>query len=135
MQRLVALLLTVAAVALAQFAWEFPVDYENTLTSPLVTSFTCEGRNYGYYADVDNNCEVYHVCLPVTDTSRNVIYTAHYSFICNNETIFSQNTLSCDTRDRAYPCEQAPSLFDFANRRFSYIPVEDTDSDDDPLFT
>ncbi|XP_071552189.1 U-scoloptoxin(01)-Cw1a-like [Panulirus ornatus] len=126
MQRLVALLLTVAAVALAQFAWELPVDYENTLTNPLVTSFTCEGRNYGYYADVDNNCEVYHICLPVVDEYGGVLRTAQYSFMCNNFTIFSQRSLTCDTRYDAYPCEDAPSLYDISNAGFGEVYEPET---------
>ncbi len=36
----------------------FAMDTDLFLYSPLSLSFTCEGREYGYYADVANNCQV-----------------------------------------------------------------------------
>ena len=39
-------------------AFLFAADAEQLLSQPLVTSFSCQNRDYGYYADVDNNCEV-----------------------------------------------------------------------------
>lgn len=52
-------------------------------------SFSCEGREYGYYADVENDCQLFHVCLPITysDGHRQ---TFRWSFICPEETIFNQ---------------------------------------------
>ena len=39
-------------------AYLFSADAETFLYQPLQTSFSCQGRDYGYYADVDNNCQV-----------------------------------------------------------------------------
>ena len=39
-------------------AYLFAADAETLLYSNLVTSFSCQGRDYGYYADVPNNCQV-----------------------------------------------------------------------------
>ena len=39
-------------------AYLFSADAETFLYQPLKTSFSCQGREYGYYADVDNNCQV-----------------------------------------------------------------------------
>lgn len=50
----------------ARMAFVFPADYE-FITGQVVESFTCEGRPYGYYADVDNACRVFHICLPIPD--------------------------------------------------------------------
>jgi hypothetical protein len=36
----------------------FAADAETFLLQPLKLSFSCDGREYGYYADVDNNCQV-----------------------------------------------------------------------------
>ncbi len=33
-------------------------DVEEFLYEPLKYTFSCEGRKSGYYADVDNNCQV-----------------------------------------------------------------------------
>ena len=35
-----------------------PAGADVVLTSSYVDTFSCEGQAYGYYADVDNNCEV-----------------------------------------------------------------------------
>ena len=44
--------------------YEFAAEAESLLIQPLVKSFSCEGRDYGYYADVANNCQVFHICWP-----------------------------------------------------------------------
>ena len=38
--------------------YEFAADTEQLLDAPLDTSFTCEGLDYGFYADVNNGCQV-----------------------------------------------------------------------------
>ena len=35
-----------------------PAGSDAVLSSPYVDSFSCEGQAYGYFADVQNNCEV-----------------------------------------------------------------------------
>ncbi|KAG7156551.1 U-scoloptoxin(01)-Cw1a-like [Homarus americanus] len=118
----VILVMALATLTLAKFAWELPIDYELSLSSPLDTSFTCEGRSYGYYADVDNNCEIFHVCLPVADASGTVVITLQYTFTCGNQTILSQDTATCKFREDAFPCDQAPTLYDVVNEEFGRIP-------------
>ena len=40
-------------------AYLFSADAETLLgNQPLRTTFSCQGREYGYYADVANNCQV-----------------------------------------------------------------------------
>jgi hypothetical protein len=97
-----------AATALA---YTFPADAETLLKTQLKTSFSCEGKAYGYYADVDNNCQVFHICLPIEDDAGAVIETAHWSFICGNQTIFDQATLTCNHEADALSCAEAPSLY------------------------
>jgi len=97
-----------AATALA---YSFPADAETLLKTDLKTSFKCEGKDYGYYADVDNNCQVFHICLPIEDDAGQVIETAHWSFICGNQTIFDQATLTCNHEADALSCAEAPSLY------------------------
>ena len=48
----------------AQSGYEFAADTEGLLNQPLVKDFSCEGRDYGYYADVANACQVFHICWP-----------------------------------------------------------------------
>ena len=90
-------------------------------------SFSCEGQDYGYYADVESACEVrenilffsrktppfqiFHICLPIQDNEGIVTSTAKYSFFCGNGTVFDQQFLVCNFPDEAFPCEESPSLF------------------------
>ncbi|CAB3223093.1 unnamed protein product [Arctia plantaginis] len=61
----------------------------SSIRENITDTFSCENRTYGYYADVDNECQVFHVCVPTqTPSGRNITY--RYSFICPNETIFNQ---------------------------------------------
>ncbi|XP_066979266.1 U-scoloptoxin(01)-Cw1a-like isoform X2 [Macrobrachium rosenbergii] len=115
------LCLATAAVALARHAWEFPALGETLLKSPLVNSFSCEGRTYGYYADMDNDCQVFHVCLPIADDSGEVVKTAHFSFLCGNQTVFSQESLTCAEPEFAFPCEESASLYDVINGEFGRV--------------
>ncbi|CAG2104120.1 unnamed protein product [Medioppia subpectinata] len=68
----------------------------------LRESFTCENRDYGYYADVDNNCQVFHVCVPPAQ---------HFSFFCPNTTIFDQRLLVCNDELFATPCREAERFY------------------------
>ncbi|KAL0126202.1 hypothetical protein PUN28_004968 [Cardiocondyla obscurior] len=61
------------------------VDYP-ALTSIPATSFSCRGLRGGYYADLETNCQVFHIC----DNGRKI------SFLCPNGTIFQQSQLICD---------------------------------------
>ncbi|MCL4148182.1 UNVERIFIED_CONTAM: hypothetical protein GTU68_050356 [Idotea baltica] len=122
MIRLALPLLALCALATARFAYQFPVDYEYVLRSNLVETFSCENLPYGYYADIENNCQVFHICLPVTDGQGDLIETAQFSFLCGNETVFSQESLSCVFESEAYPCDQARSLFEISNAEFGILP-------------
>uniref|UniRef100_A0A146L8P7 Chitin-binding type-2 domain-containing protein n=1 Tax=Lygus hesperus TaxID=30085 RepID=A0A146L8P7_LYGHE len=51
-----------------------------------VTSFSCAGRPIGYYADVENNCQTYHMCGEKGEM---------YSYACPNTTLFHQRMLIC----------------------------------------
>ncbi|KAK7076604.1 hypothetical protein SK128_012563 [Halocaridina rubra] len=77
--------------------------------------FSCEGRLYGFYADVDNGCRAYHVCEPVEDENGVVLETAHYTFMCGQRTIFDQQQMLCGHRDEAFPCANAASIYDQTN--------------------
>lgn len=60
-----------------------------SIRADITDNFSCANKSYGYYADVENDCQIFHVCLPVTyaDGKEN---TFRWSFICPEETIFSQ---------------------------------------------
>lgn len=60
-----------------------------SIRTDITDSFSCEGRSYGYYADVENDCQLFHVCLPMKyQDGRSQMF--RWSFICPEETIFNQ---------------------------------------------
>ncbi|XP_076039166.1 uncharacterized protein LOC143024266 [Oratosquilla oratoria] len=104
----------------ARMAYQFSAGSES-ITGPVSATFTCDGRPYGYYADVDNGCRIFHICQPIPDDAGSIIEYAHYSFACGNQTVFNQETLTCDHPEFAFPCDQAESLYDLKNSEFGRI--------------
>ena len=102
--------------------YEFANEAESLLIAPLVKSFSCDGRDYGYYADVANNCQVFHICWPKMNELEDIVGMNMWSFICGNQTVFDQATLTCNHVSAAFPCEESESLF--GNVDFFRIPEE-----------
>ncbi|XP_071536506.1 U-scoloptoxin(01)-Cw1a-like [Panulirus ornatus] len=93
----------------------------------LIDSFTCDDKGYGYYADKDNECQVFHVCLPFKEIypdsfTEDVTFT--FSFICPKYTVFSQDSLTCAWEVEALPCEEADKLYDINKNFFKIIRKE-----------
>ncbi|ROT68212.1 hypothetical protein C7M84_013664 [Penaeus vannamei] len=66
-----------AAVAFALAGGQEVLPFPETVPE---TSFSCADRPYGYYADTEANCQVFHICL-----NNNI-----WSFLCPNQTLFNQ---------------------------------------------
>ena len=64
-----------------------------------------------YYADVDNNCQLFHICLPTENAEGDIIDYQHWTFLCANGTVFDQQTLSCNYAEDAFPCEESEQLY------------------------
>lgn len=62
-----------------------------SIRSDIKDNFSCDGKAYGYYADVDNDCQIFHVCLPVTYPDGKG-QQFRWSFICPEDTTFNQVT-------------------------------------------
>ncbi|XP_063599619.1 U-scoloptoxin(01)-Cw1a-like [Penaeus indicus] len=122
--KVLAALLALAGVAAANSAYRFSDGYLDVLGAEPVQNFDCSGRAYGYYADVSSDCRVFHVCLPVADDLGELLETAQFSFFCGNQTVFSQESLTCAHSEEAFPCDQAETLFDVSNAGFGIIPED-----------
>nr|XP_045612065.1 U-scoloptoxin(01)-Cw1a-like [Procambarus clarkii] len=122
--KVVILLFGLVALAAARSAYLFSDGYLEVLGAEPARSFECAGRNYGYYADVPTDCRVFHVCLPISDDLGEVVETAQFSFFCGNQTVFSQESLTCSHPLEAFPCEQAETLYDLSNADFGKVPEE-----------
>ncbi|KAK7024222.1 hypothetical protein SK128_004556 [Halocaridina rubra] len=86
------------------------------LLGSIDTSFTCADRPYGYYADEDNSCRVFHVCNPAL-FSDGEIQTYQYSFMCGEGTVFDQNEMTCKMDFEATPCQEASNYY-YRNEQF-----------------
>jgi len=91
------------------------------LLGSVDTSFSCVNRPYGYYADQDNSCRVFHVCNPSLFSDGRV-ETYQYSFMCGEGSIFDQDRMTCINQYEASPCEEAQSYY-FRNEEFG-LPQE-----------
>ena len=86
----------------------FPLAYvmasgvEDVVRGGYSESFSCEGRDYGYYSDIANNCQIYHICVPPR---------SQYTFFCNNGTVFDQKALTCVREDDSVPCGQSERYY------------------------
>lgn len=59
-------------------------DNATLIRENIVDNFSCQDRIYGYYADMENDCQIFHVCMPQIRGST------RWSFICPAETVFNQ---------------------------------------------
>ncbi|XP_047541320.1 uncharacterized protein LOC125074137 [Vanessa atalanta] len=97
----------------------------------ITDTFSCENRTYGYYADVDNDCQIFHVCLPSqTPSGRNV--TFKWSFICPKETVFNQEVLVCTRQIDSIPCEESPDFYDLNMEIGKMVNPETIKEDEEP---
>ncbi|XP_047498479.1 uncharacterized protein LOC125045318 [Penaeus chinensis] len=99
-----------------------------TLIRPnLVDTFRCTDRKYGYYGDVDNGCQVFHVCLPLHQlypANFTAPVTYQFSFICPEQTVFTQDAMVCAWASEALPCEATPELYWMNDNFFREVPKE-----------
>jgi len=87
------------------------VDYP-ILASVQETSFSCSGLIFGgYYADPEQECQAYHICL------RGPGDLFPVSFLCPNGTLFNQRIFVCDWWFNV-DCEGASSLYSAAEGAF-----------------
>ncbi|XP_071528838.1 uncharacterized protein [Panulirus ornatus] len=91
------------------------------LLGSISTSFTCVDRPYGYYADQDNFCRVFHVCNPAL-FSDGAVQTYQYSFMCGEGTVFDQKELTCVVESAATPCQESSNFY-IRNQEFG-LPQE-----------
>ncbi|XP_037950915.1 uncharacterized protein LOC119681721 [Teleopsis dalmanni] len=89
------------------------VDYPIYSVVPPTTFDCLQQPLPGYYADVEAQCQAWHICA----------LNRTYSFLCPNGTVFSQETLVCVWWNQ-FDCSIAPSLYgnnayiyDYGNER------------------
>ncbi|ROT62815.1 hypothetical protein C7M84_019323 [Penaeus vannamei] len=88
----------------------------SALLGGITSAFSCLDRPYGYYADQDNSCRVFHVCNP-TLFSNGAVETYQYSFMCGEGSVFDQKELACVAESSAIPCQESSNYF-YTNEQF-----------------
>ncbi|KAL5282220.1 hypothetical protein ACFFRR_005437 [Megaselia abdita] len=92
--------------------WNLPSNATSIRADISDSEFSCENKTYGYYADVENDCQIFHVCLPVK-YANGKLSLFRWSFICPEETVFSQDSFTCmRTEDMLIDCKDSPKFFD-----------------------
>lgn len=109
-----------SAFAVSQNSLSLP-DGAELLVGDIRSTFSCPDR-YGYFADIDTDCRVFHVCNPVAHPNG-LSEMQHFSFVCGNQTIFDQLSLSCAYPEDAIPCKTARSFF-YLNERVGQEEVD-----------
>merc|ERR1712098_498606 len=66
-------------------------DYPIFATPPE-TSFLCDGKIEGYYADPEADCQAFHICANLELDGP----LTKYSLLCPNGTLFNQQYFICD---------------------------------------
>jgi len=83
-------------------------------------SFSCVGRRYGYFADIENNCQLFHICNPsVAPNGEPVVY--QYTNFCPANTRFDQQALSCLPLNSPtlLPCSESLRFYPTTEARFA----------------
>ncbi|CAM1324277.1 Uncharacterised protein g8626 [Pycnogonum litorale] len=100
--------------------FKLSAGYELILRNPVKEGFTCEGRPYGYYADADNDCQIFHVCQPLI-LGPELQRTLTYSFFCPNQTVFDQKSLVCIFPGNDFDCQASISFAEQVNSEFGKV--------------
>ncbi|KAL7644592.1 UNVERIFIED_CONTAM: hypothetical protein RMT77_004129 [Armadillidium vulgare] len=105
------------------------IDNATLIRPNIVGGFDCTGRTYGYYADTNNDCQIFHLCVNLFQIFPDNYVDGDFmdfSFICPQYTIFTQDAMVCDWERSAVPCADAPSLYSL-NNNFFVVPAEDVE--------
>jgi len=107
-------------------AYELP-DGADLIVGNIRTTFKCP-EQYGYFADVDNECKIFHICHPVDyPDGKHELFT--YSFFCGNQTVFNQLSFTCAYPEESVACANSPEFF-YLNERLGQPNVHFLTEDD-----
>uniref|UniRef100_T1GE91 Chitin-binding type-2 domain-containing protein n=1 Tax=Megaselia scalaris TaxID=36166 RepID=T1GE91_MEGSC len=90
---------------------------EWTSLDNITFEFDCTKRPVGFYADMDYNCQIFHMC----DEEGNRI-----PHLCANETSFNQEYRICDW-DYNFNCTESPKWFYLNELTYATESPEDED--------
>merc|ERR1712002_440553 len=102
----------------SQWLWDGEINY----------GFTCDDKPFGYYADIANHCQIFHICYPEVNADG-VEEMRWWSFLCGPGTQFDQGNLVCNypngNRTHGY-CSRSDRIYDvndyFHRESVEFIP-------------
>lgn len=78
----------------------------DTSRTPILTDFTCQGKLSGFvYADVQTDCEMFHVCVPV---GKGKMFD--YRLFCASNTAFNQRLGICEEKEN-FKCSASEKYY------------------------
>jgi hypothetical protein len=83
------------------------------------TQFSCYGRQFGQYADVDKDCRVFHMCYPSKDSDSGQLMFQRITFLCDSDSVFDQQNLICAPNSTlTHLCIDSVKYYRQSNNRF-----------------
>ncbi|GIY98605.1 chitin-binding type-2 domain-containing protein [Caerostris extrusa] len=98
------ILLTIFVVLCLAYSQDYPTYSE--LEFPQ-TRFSCKNKVHGgYYADIETDCQMYHVCHRSKDGKMK-----DTKFLCGNGTVFDQRHLVCQDYRKVQRCDESRKYY------------------------
>ncbi|CAH1364402.1 hypothetical protein MTP99_000782 [Tenebrio molitor] len=82
-------------------------------------TFDCSNRAIGFYADVEYDCQIFHMCDP---EGRRIPHS------CANDTSFNQEYRICDWENN-FDCSEAPKWYYLNELTYATDPPKSEDED------
>lgn len=83
------------------------------------SEFSCFGRSFGQYADVDKYCRVFHLCYPFFNSTNDELLYQRITFLCDDESVFDQKRFICvDNSTLDHKCSESPLLYQTTNQEY-----------------
>jgi len=98
------------AVKTLHAAYNLPAGVQEQIgLKEIKETFKCEAD--GYFADVDNNCKIYHQCNSFGKKGSSSGKFGHSTMACGINQVFDQSKLACNYESDSIPCEASSDFF------------------------
>jgi len=94
-------------------------EYNGFDANKSETTFSCYGRPFGQYADVQKECRVFHLCYPYFNSTTDELLYQRISFLCDNDSVFDQKRFICvDNSTVEHKCSDSEALYLQTNQEY-----------------
>ena len=92
------------------------IDEESPLQN---TNFSCYGRPFGQYADIDEECRVFHLCHPYLNFTTGRLIYQRVSYVCGNNYVYDSRFFICiDRNTPGFRCNESPLQHLISNHNY-----------------